>query len=214
VIGHDPDSGFKLFEFPQFFVGTVDDGFGNHVVTFEGIQEFGDFTRLVIEVESDFAFADGKSFVEGGDDFVGMLFGGLAIELQCADFIEGELIDFPLAVGRPIDGAIVHENEFSVFGFADIEFDVIAAEINGGADRGKRVFGGIFMRSAMCSDEDALTNRIGCVRLGHGEKSRCDERELEQRFHGVVILVRREGIRSEFIQDITQEEARGLKDTG
>ena len=123
-------------EFGEERETAIDDGVGEHVVAAEGVDKGGSGDLFGVDVNAAAAAEEGEGLVEGGK--------------RGAELGEGEVGD-----GTAFDRGIVAKDELSVAGGADVEFDVVAAEGDGGFDGGEGVFGMMVVGGAVGDDGDA-----------------------------------------------------------
>ena len=145
LAGHvaDADFGDGVSGFGGLFDGAGEEGV---VEASEAIDffcgGFGDAGGMFeVDVAFDFAGDDGEDFFEGGDAGAFEFRIEPASGVECAELVEGEVADFACAVGGAVDGGVVHDDEFAVFGELDVEFDHGDTFFDGGDDGGEGVFG-------------------------------------------------------------------------
>lgn len=123
-------------EFGEESGAAVDDSVGEHVVTAEGGGNLEGGDLLGVDVDPAAAAEEGESLIEGGQ--------------RGAEIGKGEVGD-----GTAFDGSIVVQDELAVARCAHVEFDVVAAEGDGGFDGREGVFWMVLMGSAVGDDGDA-----------------------------------------------------------
>lgn len=74
-----------------------------------------------------------KNLAEGGDDFA-------EAGIELAELVEGFAGDKAVSVGRAAEGGVVDNHEVTG-GEADIDFDTMGTERQGGADTSEGIFG-------------------------------------------------------------------------
>ena len=160
----------------------------------DGQYEVVVFVALV-DVHHDTVLAGFECFAQRrhpqavGDDVVS------PAQLAAADRVVGDVADAALAAGRAVDGVIVAEHQYAVFGQFQVKLHDVYAHADHRFDGRNRVFGVVAPVAAVRSDEDFP--RGGVVDLGHdgfgaagrsrrpglfpaggSRKSRCDDQQF------------------------------------
>ena len=65
------------------------------------------------------------------------------------DLVRGEVVDPAAAVGDPVKGAVVEEEQLTVGRGVDVRLKVVKAKFDGGAERRQRVFQALQRESAV-----------------------------------------------------------------
>ena len=90
-------------------------------------------------------------------------------KLERPDLLEGHLGDGSVAVGRSVNSCVVHQDKAAVEGGADIEFNIVSAKFDGGADTGKAVLGVADMCGAM--GDDGYPFWLGALRKSESQQT-------------------------------------------
>ena len=109
--------------------------------------------------------------------------------VQTPDFVKRQLGDRPGSVCRPVDGWIVHDNHFTVFGQFDVQFNHLRAFSDGGFECWYRVFRIILFVAAMSAN--AASRHDDSVVRQNQRKAQKAESDKEDCFlHGGVWVVK------------------------
>ncbi len=102
---------------------TVHNHIFDHFVILDHFDNFCYGSVLMIDVDFDFPATEFECFVKRGHLL-------RFSQGQLLDFSKGQILDVSLAVGRPVDAAVVHQDQNAVTGTADVDFNVIAAQLD------------------------------------------------------------------------------------
>ncbi len=106
------------------------------------------------EAGGGFVGDEGEDFVDAGDALAAE--GGIeaAAGVELAKLVDGEVVEFAVAVGGAVERGVVEADEGAVFGAADVELEA-DAESEAGAKGGERAFRGGVKEAAVADDEGA-----------------------------------------------------------
>ncbi len=99
----------------------------------EGFDWGGGMTAFEFDIDQGAAIDRVKNLAEGGDDFA-------EASIELAELVEGFAGDKAVSVGGAAEGGVVDDDEVTG-GEADIDFDSLGTERQGGADASEGIFG-------------------------------------------------------------------------
>ena len=90
-----------------------------------------------------------QGLLESGHLLAGVLGGFPLSRIQLLQFRQGQVRNFALTAGGPVDGLVMHQYHCAVFAAIDVELAAIGAGLDRPRNRGKRVLGGHGGEAAM-----------------------------------------------------------------